>query len=80
MELFAESGRPGSGRPAKKPCARCGHPTRVDRMIHGFGEDCALKLGLIVAVPRLRTDEQTGTDLLDLLAEEPEDCCDGWDR
>ena len=80
VELFAEAGRPGSGRPAKKPCARCGHPTRVDRMIHGFGEDCALKLGLIVAVPRLRTDEQTGTDLLDLLAEEPDDCCDGWDR
>lgn len=74
---------PGYGRPARKPCARCGHPTRVDRMVHGFGVDCAAKLGLIVATPRLRVDDQTGPDLLAqlaLLAEEPEDCCDGWDR
>lgn len=71
---------PEPSRPARKACARCGHPTRVDRMVHGFGEDCAAKLGLIVAVPRLRVDDQTGTDLLDLLAEEPADCCDGWDR
>jgi hypothetical protein len=49
-------------------------------MIHGFGEDCAAKLGLIVATPRVRSGEQTGDDLLDLLAGEPEDCCDGWDR
>jgi hypothetical protein len=49
-------------------------------MVHGFGVDCAAKLGLIVATPRLRVDDQTGMDLLDLLAEEPEDCCDGWDR
>jgi hypothetical protein len=49
-------------------------------MFHGFGEDCAAKLGLIVAVPRLRAGEQTGADLLDVLAEEPADCCDGWDR
>jgi len=49
-------------------------------MVHGFGADCAAKLGLVVAVPRLHFDEQTGPDLLDLLAEEPADCCDGWDR
>jgi hypothetical protein len=49
-------------------------------MHRGFGEDCAAKLGLIVAVPRLHAFEQTGTDLLDLLSDEPEDCCDGWDR
>jgi hypothetical protein len=71
---------PEPHRPARKPCARCGHPTRVDRMHRGFGEDCAAKLGLIVAVPRLHAFEQSGTDLLDLLSEEPEDCCDGWDR
>lgn len=75
MELF-----PQPDRPARKACARCGHPTRVDRMVHGFGEDCAAKLGLIVSVPRLHAGDQTGTDLLDLLTEEPEDSCDGWDR
>jgi hypothetical protein len=75
VELFAEP-----DRPARKPCARCGHPTRVDRMVHGFGEDCARKLGLIVATPRVDAGEQTGTDLLELLAEGPADCCDGWDR
>lgn len=66
--------------PPMQPCARCGHRTRVDRLVYGFGEDCAAKLGLVVATPRLRTHVQTGTDLLDLLNEDPEDHCDGYDR
>jgi hypothetical protein len=49
-------------------------------MTDGYGSRCAEELGLTTTTPRLRTDAQTGTDLLDLLDEEPEDHCDGWDR
>lgn len=65
----------------RQPCARCGVATRVDRLVAGaYGSDCAAQLGLTTATPRLRADAQTGPDLLDLLNEDPEDCCDGWDR
>jgi hypothetical protein len=64
----------------RQPCARCGVATRVDRLIQGFGSDCAAKLGLTVAITRLRSTVQDGPDLLDVLAAEPEDECDGWDR
>ncbi len=47
-------------------------------MVHGFGIECATQLGLVAAVPRLRTDPQTGPDLFD--AYEEDDACDGWDR
>jgi hypothetical protein len=61
-----------------RPCARCRHPTRVDRLVAGrYGSDCAEKLGLL---GRTTDTGQDGTDLLDLLDAEPDDCCDGWDR
>ncbi len=69
---------PGQSPVERRPCARCGHPTRADRMVHGFGIECATQLGLVAAVPRLRTDPQTGPDLFD--AYEEDDACDGWDR
>jgi hypothetical protein len=63
-------------RPLKR-CARCGHLTRADRMVKGFGRDCAAMLGLIGGTVDVG---QQGPDLLDVLADEPEDACDGWDR
>ncbi len=60
-----------------RKCPRCGHPTRADRMIKGFGPDCAAQLGL---TGRTVDTGHSGPDLLDLLRDEPEDCCDGWDR
>ena len=63
------------------PCAKCWTPVRVTNLIAGrYGEDCAAQLGLITSTRRLRSDPQTGVSLLDLLNDEPEDCCDGWDR
>jgi hypothetical protein len=68
----------------RQPCRRCGTATRTDRAISGYGESCASLLGLTTATPRLRTEPQTGTNLLDLLNgdrnDEPDDECDGWDR
>jgi hypothetical protein len=49
-------------------------------MVQGYGEDCAARLGLTVTVTRLRSTAQDGPDLLDLINDEPEDCCDGFDR
>jgi hypothetical protein len=63
-------------RPLKR-CARCGHPTRADRMVKGFGRDCAALLGLIGGTVDVG---QSGPDLLDVLADEIGDACDGWDR
>jgi hypothetical protein len=60
-----------------RKCPRCGHPTRADRMVKGFGRDCAALLGLI---GRSVDTGHVGPDLLDLLRTEPEDCCDGGDR
>jgi hypothetical protein len=70
---------------ARRPCARCGIPTRLDRLVAGaYGSDCATLLGLTTTTPRLRSHAQAGPTLLDLLIgdddDEPEDCCDGWDR
>lgn len=62
------------------PCRACRTPTRVDRAVQGYGRDCAEKRGLITVTTRLRASVQDGPDLLDILAEEPEDECDGWDR
>jgi hypothetical protein len=56
-------------------CARCGHPARADRMVQGFGRDCAERLGLIGATVDVG---QRGPDLFD--AAEEDDACDGWDR
>jgi hypothetical protein len=56
-------------------CARCGHPTRADRLVKGFGADCAAILGL---TGRTRAVTQTGPDLFDAMDED--DMCDGWDR
>jgi hypothetical protein len=65
----------------RQPCARCGVATRVDRLVAGrYGSECAEKLGLTPAMIRLRSTVQDGPDLLDVLAAEPEDECDGWDR
>jgi hypothetical protein len=63
-------------------CPRCGHPTRADRMVKGFGRDCAAQLGLI---GRSVDTGHDGPDLLDELravtaSSEEEDSCDGWDR
>ena len=63
-------------------CPRCGHPTRADRMVKGFGRDCATQLGLIGGTV---DTGHAGPDLLDVLAElgegdEAADACDGWDR
>jgi hypothetical protein len=58
-------------------CPRCGHPTRADRMVKGFGRDCAVQLGLVGRAPDTGHD---GPDLLDVLDELVGDCCDGWDR
>lgn len=60
------------------PCLDCGTPTRVDRAVQGYGEECATKRGLIVRRPRLRSAPQTGTDLF--AAVDEDDACDGWDR
>lgn len=62
----------------RQRCARCRQPTRVDRLVAGrYGRDCAEQLGLIGSAPDIG---QAGPDLLDLLQDEPEDCCDGFDR
>jgi hypothetical protein len=60
-------------------CPRCGHLTRADRMVKGFGRDCAAQLGLIGRTVDVGHD---GPDLLDLLRlqRDEEDSCDGWDR
>jgi len=63
-------------RPLKR-CARCGHLTRADRMVKGFGRDCATLLGLVGGTTDVG---QRGPDLLDVLADESDDACDGWDR
>ncbi|WP_231956906.1 MULTISPECIES: hypothetical protein [unclassified Actinoplanes] len=60
-----------------RPCRRCGHPTRVDRMVQGYGRNCAALMGLIGGTV---DTGHTGPDLFDLIEVEPEDCCDGWDR
>lgn len=65
-----------------RKCPRCGHPTRADRMVKGFGRDCATQLGL---VGRTVDTGHSGPDLLDLLDVDPHgeqgaDRCDGWDR
>ena len=64
-----------------KRCPRCGHPTRADRMVKGYGRDCAMQLGLTGG--SVDTGHQ-GPDLLDVLrarsVAEPDDHCDGWDR
>lgn len=57
-------------------CARCGHPTRADRMVRGYGRDCAALLGLVGDTVDV---EHAGPDLFDLLDEDA-DMCDGWDR
>lgn len=61
-----------------RKCPRCGHLTRADKMVKGFGRDCATQLGL---VGKSVDTGHTGPDLLDLLRDqEPDDHCDGWDR
>lgn len=64
--------------PAWSRCARCWKPTRTERLVHGFGRDCAERLGLIVPAPRVHAAAQSGPSLLDSLVED--DGCDGWDR
>jgi hypothetical protein len=46
-------------------------------MTQGLGERCARNAGLL---GRSTDTGQDGPDLLDLIEEEPEDHCDGWDR
>ncbi|MCO8271108.1 hypothetical protein M1L60_10935 [Actinoplanes sp. TRM 88003] len=61
-----------------RKCPRCGHQTRADRMVKGFGRDCAAQLGLI---GRSVDTGHEGPDLLDVLRSlDEEDSCDGWDR
>ena len=66
-----------AGPAPMRKCPRCGHLTRTDRMVKGYGRDCAAQLGLI---GRATDTGHSGPDLLDLLEQEPSDCCDGWDR
>jgi hypothetical protein len=68
---------PGPAPVPLRKCPRCGQPTRADRMVKGFGRDCAAQLGL---TGRTVDTGHAGPDLLDLLSDEPEDCCDGGDR
>nr|WP_296075179.1 hypothetical protein [uncultured Actinoplanes sp.] len=63
--------------PRRRRCARCGHLVRADRMVKGFGRDCAAFLGLVGSTVDVGQD---GPDLLDQLTDEDEDACDGWDR
>ncbi|MFF5077108.1 hypothetical protein ACFY36_08655 [Actinoplanes sp. NPDC000266] len=65
--------------PVMRRCPRCGHLTRADRMVKGFGRDCATQLGL---TGRSVDTGHEGPDLLDILREQQdeEDACDGWDR
>ncbi|WP_433292968.1 hypothetical protein ACQP2F_29430 [Actinoplanes sp. CA-030573] len=49
-------------------CPRCGHQTRADRMVKGFGRECATQLGL---VGRTSDTGHEGPDLLDLLDDPP---------
>ena len=58
-------------------CPRCGHPTRADRMVKGFGRECATQMGLI---GRTADVEHEGPDLFDVLDEMTDDACDGADR
>ncbi|WP_433385455.1 hypothetical protein ACQPZX_27725 [Actinoplanes sp. CA-142083] len=58
-------------------CPRCGHPTRADRMVKGFGRECAVQLGL---VGRTADVGHEGPDLLDVLNDQTDDACDGADR
>jgi hypothetical protein len=46
-------------------------------VIRGHGRSCAELLGL---TGRTHDTSQDGPDLLDLLNDEPEDHCDGWDH
>jgi hypothetical protein len=54
-----------TARAPVRRCARCGHPTRADRMVRGYGRDCAALLGL---TGRTVDTGHAGPDLLDLLA------------
>lgn len=60
----------------RKPCRRCGHPTRADRLVGGYGPACAKELGLTGGIGD--RGDQTGPDLFDAYTEDDE--CDGWDR
>jgi hypothetical protein len=54
---------------AKRRCAECGTPTRVDRLWAGaYGEDCAEKLGFKVTKTKHPAVQQTGPDLFDAAA------------
>jgi hypothetical protein len=68
-----------AGMAEMRRCPRCGHPTRADRMVKGYGRECATQLGLI---GRSVDVGHEGPDLLDLLGTEApvEDSCDGGDR
>ena len=46
-------------------------------MVKGFGRDCAAQLGL---TGRTVDTGHAGPDLLDLLRDDSQDACDGWDR
>jgi hypothetical protein len=50
--------------PEMRRCARCFKPARSDRMIKGFGSDCARFLGLVGDTVDTGQD---GPDLLDVL-------------
>jgi hypothetical protein len=60
----------------RRRCRRCGHLTRADRLVRGYGRDCAELMGLIGDTVDVG---QTGPDLFDVL-DETGDLCDGWDR
>lgn len=53
-------------QPEMRRCARCGRPVRADRLVRGFGEDCAEFLGLTGGTVDTGQD---GPDLFDVLAE-----------
>jgi hypothetical protein len=48
------------------PCRRCKTPTRIDRMVQGYGRHCAERLGLI---GKTTDTGQTGPDLFDTAKE-----------
>jgi hypothetical protein len=74
---LTESGRLFASPPpvAWTRCLRCSKPTRQDRAVHGFGRDCAERLGLIASTPRVHSGVQYGPDLF--AAFEEDDSCDG---
>ena len=51
-------------------CPRCGHPTRADRMVKGFGRECATQLGLVGRTVDVGHEDPDLFDVLDEIADD----------